>query len=89
MNASPIDLRSDIESQVTVVGTTEVVGHLTPQFKRALDFAFDEARQLDSDDLRPEHLLLGSIREDEGLAGQMLKQHKIDLQRTRNAIKTM
>lgn len=45
----------------------------TPRAKKVLEFAIDEARQLDHDYLGTEHLLLGLLREGEGLAALVLE----------------
>jgi ATP-dependent Clp protease ATP-binding subunit ClpC len=45
---------------------------LTPRAKRAIDLAYDEARRLNNNYIGTEHLLLGLIREGEGLAGRTL-----------------
>lgn len=45
---------------------------LTPRAKRVIDHAFDEARLLKNDYIGTEHLLLGLIREGEGLAARVL-----------------
>jgi hypothetical protein len=63
---------------------------LTPRAKRVIDFAYDEARLLGSDCIDTEYLLLGLIREGEGLAGRVLKKLGIELENTREQIdKTM
>ncbi|NTV30903.1 AAA domain-containing protein [candidate division WWE3 bacterium] len=59
---------------------------LSPRAKRALELAFDEARQLKHTYVGSEHVLLGLIREGEGLAAQSLKKFAIDLTKTRAAI---
>jgi ATP-dependent Clp protease ATP-binding subunit ClpA len=45
---------------------------LTPRGKRVIDLAYEEARSLGDDYIGTEHLLLGLIREGEGLAGRVL-----------------
>ncbi len=56
---------------------------LTPRAKRVIDLAYDEARQLNSNNIGTEHLLLGLIREGEGLAGRTLLKLGVDLERAR------
>jgi hypothetical protein len=59
---------------------------LTPRGKRVIELAYDEARQLNHKHIGPEHLLLGLIREGEGLAGRVLKKLGVDLDRTRREV---
>lgn len=46
----------------------------TPRAKKILEFAIDEARQLESEHLGTEHLLLGVLREEEGIGAKALDQ---------------
>ena len=56
---------------------------LTPRAKRVIDLAYDEARQLNNNYIGTEHLLLGLIREGEGLAGLVLTAQGLTLERVR------
>lgn len=51
---------------------------LAPRAKRVIDLAYDEARRLDNNYIGTEHLLLGLIRESEGLAGRVLAKLRVD-----------
>ena len=55
----------------------------TPRSKRVLELAFDEARRLGHTYIGTEHLLLGLIREGEGVAAQVLHNLGADLERVR------
>src|SRR5579863_6445554 len=59
---------------------------LTPRAKRVIDLAYDEARQLNNNYIGTEHLLLGLIREGEGLAGRVLAKLGVELERTRREV---
>jgi ATP-dependent Clp protease ATP-binding subunit ClpC len=59
---------------------------LTPRAKRVIDLAYDEARSLNNNYIGTEHLLLGLIREGEGLAGRVLQKLGVDLERTRREV---
>ena len=54
---------------------------LTPRAKRVIDLAYDESRQLNDNYIGTEHLLLGLIREGDGLAGRILVKLGIELER--------
>lgn len=55
----------------------------TPRSKRVLELAFDEARRLGHTYIGTEHLLLGLIREGEGVAAQVLHNLGADLDKVR------
>jgi ATP-dependent Clp protease ATP-binding subunit ClpC len=80
-------IRSEIERQVTRGdGRLGQDMQLTPRAKRVIDLAYDEARQLNNNYIGTEHLLLGLIREGEGLAGRVLAKLNVDLERTRREV---
>ena len=56
---------------------------LTPRAKRVIDLAYDEARFLNNNYIGTEHLLLGLIREGDGLAGRVLAKFGLDLNKAR------
>jgi ATP-dependent Clp protease ATP-binding subunit ClpA len=59
------------------LGKSAVTGHIpfTPRAKKTLELALREALQLHHDYIGTEHILLGLIREGQGVAAQILKQH--------------
>jgi ATP-dependent Clp protease ATP-binding subunit ClpC len=59
---------------------------LTPRAKRVIDLAYDEARTLNNNYIGTEHLLLGLIREGDGLAGRVLAKLGVDLERARREV---
>jgi len=80
-------IRSEIERQVARGdGRLGQDMQLTPRAKRVIDLAYDEARQLNNNYIGTEHLLLGLIREGEGLAGRTLSKLGVDLERTRREV---
>ena len=83
-------VRSEIERQVTKgEGRLGQDMQLTPRAKRVIDLAYDEARQLNNNYIGTEHLLLGLIREGEGLAGRVLSRLGVDLERTRAEVRRL
>lgn len=80
-------IRSEVEKQITRgQGQKGPDLKLTPRAKRVIDLAYDEARQLNNNYIGTEHLLLGLIREEKGLAGRVLARLGVDLERTRSAV---
>jgi hypothetical protein len=62
-------------------GEATPTGHIpfTPRAKKVLELALREARQLGHDYIGTEHILLGMIREGEGVAAQVLEKLGADL----------
>jgi ATP-dependent Clp protease ATP-binding subunit ClpA len=83
-------VRSEIERQVARGdGKLGKDMQLTPRAKRVIDLAYDEARQLSNNYIGTEHLLLGLIREGEGLAGRVLAKLGVELERTREEVRAL
>jgi len=59
---------------------------LTPRAKKAIEYAVDEARQLNHSYIGTEHLLLGLIREKEGVAASVLDKLGVTLDQVRDEI---
>jgi ATP-dependent Clp protease ATP-binding subunit ClpC len=62
---------------------------LTPRAKRVIDLAYDEARNLNNNYIGTEHLLLGLIREGDGLAGRVLSKLGVELEKARREVMTL
>ena len=58
----------------------------TPRAKRVLELSLEEARQLGHNYIGTEHLLLGLIREGEGVAARVLENLGIDLSKVRTQV---
>lgn len=58
----------------------------TPRAKRVLELSWDEARQLGHNYIGTEHLLLGLIREGEGVAARVLENLGADLNKIRSNV---
>jgi ATP-dependent Clp protease ATP-binding subunit ClpC len=56
---------------------------LTPRTKRAIEYSFDEARLMSHQHVGTEHLLLGILREGEGIAVDILRGMGLDLDKVR------
>jgi len=55
----------------------------TPRLKRVMKISFEEARRAGQNTIRPEHLLMGMLREGEGTGAAILLHLEIDLAKTR------
>jgi hypothetical protein len=69
-------------------GQTAPTGHIpfTPRAKKVLELSLREALQLGHNYIGTEHILLGLVREGEGVAAQVLKELGADLDRVRQAV---
>ena len=82
------NIRLEIEKLVQPGPTTQIIGDIpfTPRAKKALELAAEEARALGHNYIGTEHLLLGLIREGEGIASQVLLNLGLDLNIVRNEV---
>ncbi len=81
-------VRSAVEKQVGTGQETKTPGSIpyTPRVKKVLALAGKEAKTLSHSYVGTEHILLGLLREGEGVAARVLKSLEIDIERTRNEI---
>src|SRR5262245_25490086 len=83
-------IRLEVETIVQGVpgGTVWTLGRLpqTPRAKKAIEFAIEEARRLDHNYIGTEHLLLGLLREQEGVAAQVLMNLGLKLGEVREEV---
>src|SRR5947207_4942627 len=81
-------VRMEVEKQVGSGPETKMVGNIpyTPRVKKVLALAGKEAKSLNHSYVGTEHILLGLLREGEGVAARVLKNLEIDIERTRNEI---
>jgi ATP-dependent Clp protease ATP-binding subunit ClpC len=78
-------LRLEVEKAVGQGPETKTAGTLpmTPRAKKVLALASSEARSLNHSYVGTEHILLGLLREEEGVAARVLKNLNVDLERAR------
>ncbi len=85
-----IDLASVRDEVVKIIGQGQQSpsGHIpfTPRAKKVLELSLREALQLGHNYIGTEHILLGLIREGEGVAAQVLQQLGAELQRVRQTV---
>jgi ATP-dependent Clp protease ATP-binding subunit ClpC len=82
-------VRAEVEKQVGIGQESKTpVGSIpyTPRVKKVLALAGKEAKALNHSYVGTEHILLGLLREGEGVAARVLKTLEIDIERTRNEI---
>ncbi|MCP5532455.1 MAG: ATP-dependent Clp protease ATP-binding subunit [Akkermansiaceae bacterium] len=81
-------VRMEVEKEVGSGPPQKAAGSIpyTPRVKKVLALANKEAKALNHSYVGTEHLLLGLLREGEGVAARVLKRLDVDIQRTRNEI---
>jgi ATP-dependent Clp protease ATP-binding subunit ClpC len=81
-------VRMEVEKEVGSGPPQKASGNIpyTPRVKKVLALANKEAKALNHSYVGTEHLLLGLLREGEGVAARVLKRLDVDIQRTRNEI---
>ncbi|MCL4441837.1 MAG: ATP-dependent Clp protease ATP-binding subunit, partial [Firmicutes bacterium] len=90
MNVSADKVKTAVE-QMVETGNQPVPADIppTPRAKRVLELAVEESRQLGHNYVGTEHLLLGLIREGEGVAAQVLIALGANLERVRQQVINM
>lgn len=84
------DARTEVEKIIgRGSGFVAVEIPFTPRAKRVLELSWDEARQLGHNYIGTEHLLLGLIREGEGVAARVLENLGVDLNKVRSNVVKM
>src|SRR6202451_1388541 len=81
-------VRMEVEKQVGTGPETKMVGNIpyTPRVKKVLALAGKEAKSLNHSYVGTEHILLGLLREGDGVAARVLKTLEVDIERTRNEV---
>ncbi len=75
MGLSSEQIRLEIERNLPGGGTTMTFGEIpfSPRVKKVIEYAVEEARLLGHNHIGGEHLLLGLLREEEGIGGKILR----------------
>ena len=81
-------VRLEVEKAVGSGPETKTAGNLpfTPRVKKVLALAGSEARALNHSYIGTEHILLGLLREGEGVASRVLRNLNVDIEKTRTEI---
>src|SRR5499427_8130476 len=81
-------VRMEMENQVGRGPEQKIIGNIpyTPRVKKVLALAAKEARALNHTYVGTEHILLGLLREGDGVAARVLKNLDVDIEQTRQEI---
>ena len=82
------NVRQEVEKEVRGGGEGKVSGNIpyTPRVKKVLSLAAKEAKALNHTYVGTEHILLGLLREGDGVAAKVLKNLDIDIEQCRQEI---
>jgi ATP-dependent Clp protease ATP-binding subunit ClpC len=85
------DLKTSIEEVVQPSGGTMTMGQLplTARAKKTLEVSGQEARALKSKDIDTEHILLALLKDEEGVAAQVLSTYDIDYKEAYEELKNI
>jgi ATP-dependent Clp protease ATP-binding subunit ClpC len=81
-------VRMEVEKQVGTGPDQKMIGNIpyTPRVKKVLALASREAKALNHTYVGTEHILLGLLREGDGVAAKVLKNLDVDIEQTRQEI---
>jgi predicted dehydrogenase len=87
-NVTPERVRTEVRQRMETVPDQKVIGTIpfTPRVKRVLALAAKEAKAMGHTYVGTEHLLLGLLHVEDGLAGRVLADLNVKLNQTRNEI---
>jgi hypothetical protein len=79
------NVRAEVEKQVGTGPDQKMIGNIpyTPRVRKVIALAQKEANQLNHTYVGTEHLLLGLLREGDGVAAKVLRSLDVDIQKTR------
>jgi len=81
-------VRQEIEKMVGIGDTIMLLGEIpfTPRAKKVLEFSVEESQMLGTEHIGTEHILLGLVREEEGMASKILENLGLSLEIIRDAV---
>ncbi|MBQ7908902.1 MAG: ATP-dependent Clp protease ATP-binding subunit [Elusimicrobiaceae bacterium] len=80
-------VRLEIEKMVGIGDAVMLLGEIpfTPRAKKVLEFAVEESQSLGTEHIGTEHILLGLVREEEGMAGTIFQNLNVTLSTVRES----
>ena len=81
-------VRQEIEKMVGIGDTIMLLGEIpfTPRAKKVLEFSVEESQMLGTEHIGTEHILLGLVREEEGMANKILENLGLNVDLIREAV---
>ncbi|ASS89784.1 ATP-dependent Clp protease ATP-binding subunit [Bacillaceae bacterium ZC4] len=86
LGLSPEKIQNEVESLIGRGQEISQTIHYTPRAKKVIELSMDEARKLGHSYVGTEHILLGLIREGEGVAARVLNNLGVSLNKARQQV---
>ncbi|UOY91450.1 ATP-dependent protease ATP-binding subunit ClpC [Ectobacillus sp. JY-23] len=86
LGLSPEKIQKEVEALIGRGTDTTQTVHYTPRAKKVIELSMDEARKLGHSYVGTEHILLGLIREGEGVAARVLNNLGVSLNKARQQV---
>ncbi|GGH85478.1 ATP-dependent Clp protease ATP-binding subunit ClpC [Pullulanibacillus pueri] len=86
LNLNPEKIQKEVEALIGKGSDTQQPPHYTPRAKRVIELSMDEARKIGHSYVGTEHILLGLIREGEGVAARVLNNLGVSLNKARQQV---
>ncbi|NEU32434.1 ATP-dependent Clp protease ATP-binding subunit [bacterium LRH843] len=86
LNLGPDKIQQEVESLIGKGQEGSKTIHYTPRAKKVIELSMDEARKLGHSYVGTEHILLGLIREGEGVAARVLNNLGVSLNKARQQV---
>ncbi|WLR50935.1 ATP-dependent protease ATP-binding subunit ClpC [Bacillus tianshenii] len=86
LGLSPEKIQEEVESLIGRGQEVSQTIHYTPRAKKVIELSMDEARKLGHSYVGTEHILLGLIREGEGVAARVLNNLGVSLNKARQQV---
>ena len=86
LGLSPEKIQKEVESLIGKGKENSQTIHYTPRAKKVIELSMDEARKLGHSYVGTEHILLGLIREGEGVAARVLNNLGVSLNKARQQV---
>ncbi|RYM04792.1 ATP-dependent Clp protease ATP-binding subunit [Sporolactobacillus sp. THM7-7] len=86
LNLGPEKIQKEVESLIGRGNEMVQTPHYTPRAKRVIELSMDEARKIGHSYVGTEHILLGLIREGEGVAARVLNNLGVSLNKARQQV---
>ncbi|MFD2681028.1 ATP-dependent protease ATP-binding subunit ClpC [Bacillus seohaeanensis] len=86
LSLSPEKIQKEVEGLIGKGNDKSQTIHYTPRAKKVIELSMDEARKLGHSYVGTEHILLGLIREGEGVASRVLSNLGVSLNKARQQV---
>ncbi|MBO8178421.1 MAG: ATP-dependent Clp protease ATP-binding subunit [Bacillus sp. (in: Bacteria)] len=86
LGLSPEKIQKEVENLIGTGQSSAQTTHYTPRAKKVIELSMDEARKLGHSYVGTEHILLGLIREGEGVAARVLSNLGVSLNKARQQV---